>query len=351
MIERVVTEYVTVARDDGVYECFPDMCRTPGGDLLAVYRESESHEGHEFSDLVMRRSADESRTWGERQVIVEGPRAGRAPEHVKYNCAKISTLPDGRIAMVVDEMLADPRSHAERWREVLIWWSDDDGRTWSEPQGTGVALALPDSIIEAADGALIMGGQVPSEATGRLPWRCSRSTDGGATWSDPIAIADDGEFEHCEGSIIRLPGDELVCWMRENSHQGYAGYKCISRDSGLSWEGPFRTLMAGCERPQAGLLDSGQVLVTHRSNMRGRAGGKQNMFAYLESVESAREPERPRQQGRIIALDHDNHEGTPDTGYSGWEQLRDGRILCIYYIKRDAPMAWIRGRFFSEHDF
>jgi len=26
-------------------------------------------------------------------------------------------------------------------------------------------------------------------------------------------------------------------------------------------------------------------------------------------------------------------------------------VLCVYYIKRDAPMAFIRGRFFSEQDF
>ncbi len=352
MIERELREFVTVARDDSVYECFPDMCRTSGGDLLAVYRESEAHEGYEYTTLVTRRSRDEGATWGDRQVIVAGPHIDDDVSYRKYNCAKVSALSDGRIAIVCDENTFQP-PHGEQPgdRDLKIWWSEDDGRTWSQPQSTGIALGLPDSITEAADGTLILGGQVRSPRTRKLTWHCCRSEDGGATWSEPITIADDGRYEHCEGSTMRLPAGELVCWMRENSHEAYPGFKCISRDNGLTWDGPFPTLMAGCERPQAGLLHGDKVLITYRSNMRGARHGKQNMFAYLESIDSALEPERAKQQGRIIALDHDNNAEQPDTGYSGWEQLADGRVLCIYYIKREAPMAFIRGRFFSEEDF
>ena len=348
--EKVVCEYVTVARDDEVYECFPDMTRLPSGDLMVIYRESEAHEGYEYCNLIVRRSADEGLTWGERQVIVEGPRGEQADPYVKYNCPKISTLTDGRVAAVCDENVFEMPREQQGRREFLIWWSDDDGASWSQPQRTGIHLGLPDKVYELSDATLLLGGQVRSERSGKLTWRSCRSQDAGRTWSAPITIADDGRFEHCEGSVVELPGGELVCYMRENSHQGYPGYKCLSRDRGLTWEGPYRTLMAGCERPIAGMLDNGKVLVTYRSNMRGAAGGKQNQFAYLESVESALEPDRARQEGRIIMLDHDTNP-RPDTGYSGWAQLRDGRVLCAYYIKRDAPMAFIRGRFFSEADF
>ena len=61
-IERVTTEFVTVARDDSVYECFPDLARAPGGDLVAVYRESEAHEGFHYCRLIVRTSADEGAT-------------------------------------------------------------------------------------------------------------------------------------------------------------------------------------------------------------------------------------------------------------------------------------------------
>ncbi len=350
MTEKVTTEYVTVTRNDEVYECFPDMTRLPSGDLMVIYRESESHEGYEYCNLVVRRSQDEGVTWSERQAIVEGPRAKEGREYVKYNCPRICALSDGRVAAICDENVFDVPREPERRRDIVIWWSEDDGRSWSEPVRTGIRPWLPDKIRELSDGTLLLGGQVVRDDTGLLTWHCCRSEDGGQSWSEPITIADDGQFHHCEGSIIELPGGELVCYMRENSHQGYPGYKCISRDTGLTWEGPYRTLMAGCERPVGGMLESGKVLVTYRSNMRGAACGKQNQFAYLETVESALEPERSKQQGRILMLDHDNNS-RPDTGYSGWAQLRDGRVLCVYYIKREAPMAFIRGRFFSEEDF
>jgi sialidase-1 len=349
-IERVVTEFVTVARDDSIYECFPDMTRAPGGDLIVVYRESESHEGHQYTRIVTRHSSDEGVTWSDRQIVIEGPTAGGPGPYLKYNCAKIATLLDGRVAIAVDEQDLGGEGGAERWRDILIWWSDDDGDTWSEPQRIPGDLGLPD-IFDHSDGTLILSGQMTSEKTGKLTWHCHRSEDGGATWSERITIADDGAHEHCEGGVVELPGGELVCYMRENSHQGWPGFKCISRDSGRTWAGPFPTLMAGCERPQPGMLDSGDVLVTYRSNMRGVSYGKENQFAYMETAESALEPERNRQQGRIIALDHDTNPVKPDTGYSGWEQLADGRILCVYYIKREAPMAYIRGRFFSQEDF
>ncbi len=279
MTEKVTTEYVTVTRNDEVYECFPDMTRLPSGDLMVIYRESESHEGYEYCNLVVRRSQDEGVTWSERQAIVEGPRAKEGREYVKYNCPRICALSDGRVAAICDENVFDVPREPEGRRDIVIWWSEDDGRSWSEPVRTGIRPWLPDKIRELSDGTLLLGGQVVRDDTGLLTWHCCRSEDGGQSWSEPITIADDGQFHHCEGSILELPGGELVCYMRENSHQGYPGYKCISRDKGLTWEGPYRTLMAGCERPVGGMLESGKVLVTYRSNMRGAACGKQNQFA------------------------------------------------------------------------
>ena len=38
-------EHVTIARDDELYEAFPDVCRLSGDRLLCTYRESDYHVG------------------------------------------------------------------------------------------------------------------------------------------------------------------------------------------------------------------------------------------------------------------------------------------------------------------
>lgn len=341
-------QYVTVARDDRVYECFPDICLCASGKLLAIYRESDGHAAREYSRLVTKESVDAGRNWGERRVLAEGMGAQQQGQWWYYNCPRINALPDGRLVANCDAYSYEHLGN-EHESGNFYWLSEDEGETWTEPIATAVGGIVPDKVRQVSDGAWLVGTHITSAETGKLVQVVFRSEDQGQSWSQPTTVADDGEFNHCEGSLLELPDGTLIMYMRENSHQGYPGYKCISRDCGKTWEGPCRTLMAGCERPVPGLLKSGNVLVTYRPNMRGGGAGKHNQFAYLESVESALEPEREKQIGRIIMLDHDNSPA-PDTGYSGWVQLPDGKILCIYYIKREAPMAWIRGCLFQESE-
>ena len=61
----------TISRNDGVYECFPDVARLPSGIIVCVYRESEDHVPGDYTRIVARTSGDEGETWGERAVISE----------------------------------------------------------------------------------------------------------------------------------------------------------------------------------------------------------------------------------------------------------------------------------------
>ena len=144
-------------------------------------------------------------------------------------------------------------------------------------------------------------------------------------------------------------------------------FKAFSSDEGRTWDGLYRTPMDGCHRPVAGILPSGKVLVTYRYRQGGGVGARltnepstwrgtevsswaRNIFAYLETQESTKARELKEQSGIILPIDHDRSPRS-DSGYTGWAVLQDGRIFCVTYIVDDAPMAQIRGYWFSESDF
>ncbi len=343
-------DYLTVTRDDSVYECFPDLARLASGRLVVAYRESDHHVVAKFSRIVVRVSDDDGETWSARIVVAEGPDVTKvdAADYLTYDCPRMRVLQDGRLLLVCNAATDFEKRHTQEGATNFLWWSDD-GESWSDRQETGIPGIVPDRPCELADGTLLIATHWQNQETDRRCQYLHRSTDGGLTWPGPITLADDGRYNHCEASILRLPDGELVCYMRENSRQAYPGFKCFSADGGLTWDGPYPTLMIGCHRPTAGLLASGRVLVTYRLLLHGAGRGAHNLMAYLEEIDSTLQPTPDEQSGQVMMLDHDNSP-TPDTGYSGWVQLPDGIVYCVNYIRRDAPLAWIRACRFREDE-
>ena len=54
--------HVTIARNDSIYEAFPDICLLPSGKLLCLYREADVHVAS-MSRVVLAESDDRGRTW------------------------------------------------------------------------------------------------------------------------------------------------------------------------------------------------------------------------------------------------------------------------------------------------
>ena len=231
---------------------------------------------------------------------------------------------------------------------------------------------MPDKLIEVPSGAWLLATHVRMKGDqydidGTLTQLVHRSEDQGETWEGPYIVGQDERYNLCEASIMLLPDGELVCYMRENSNLGLPAFKSFSTDEGRTWDGLYRTPMDGCHRPVAGILPSGHVLVTYRYRQGGGVGARltnepstwrgtevsywaRNTFAYLETQASVRARDLHEQGGVILPIDHD-HSPRSDCGYTGWAVLHDGRIFCVNYIVDNAPMAQIRGYWFSESDF
>lgn len=233
---------------------------------------------------------------------------------------------------------------------VHMWVSSDDACSFDGPVTTAAEGIVPDRLCELDNGTWLLAAHRGFPPHWRLVQRLWISTDEGKTWEGPVVVGDAEGLNLCEASIVQLDSGELVAYMRENSGKGRPAFKSISRDRGQTWDGPHETLMDGAHRPTAGLLPSGNVLVTYRY-FPGRGVGKLNTFAYLESQASALEPERAKQAGSILPIDHDRSPRA-DSGYTGWVVLPDGvTVFVVNYIVDDAPTAQVRGYYLYERMF
>ena len=395
----MAVEKYTIARDDRVYECFPHLCRTRSGRILLVYRESNGHVASEYCRLVFRYSDDAGDSWSDRRFIRDEDRSSGVLR--TWNCPKIQQLEDGRILLLCDEIRYPPGEWGSENRcRIWFWFSDDEGRTWSEPAPTPVLGICPDQITELADGRWLLPSNVRSTRTDRIVQNITTSSDQGQTWEAPSTLYDHPDYQLDEVSIVQMPSGELVAYQREDL--GRPLQKLISRDEGLSWDGPYDTLNpAATGMPIAGLTKDALVLVTGRYGLsctwrpnqspelwqrrfakrgivipkvpetaefiagieRGvqveenaeeviiaQGGSSVHTFAFLEPVESALAPEKAMQKGLILPLDLDASPFA-DSGYTGWVEYERGRFLVANYIHDDAPMAQIRGYRFGLEDF
>ena len=174
-------------------------------------------------------------------------------------------MDDGRLACLT----RTGAPHVGTGSEVSISFSSDRGASWSDYRL--VARGEPDddldyrdhSLGQAADGTLVavygvlFGGVETSREDDRDPrarrerhMEVVRSTDGGATWSEPrlIDMPRTGLFVRPHGQMIRLAGGTLVFMARghqsDEIHQADpAAHERVnvlyrSHDGGLTWERP-----------------------------------------------------------------------------------------------------------------
>ena len=335
-----------VSRDDSLYEAFPDLVKTDSGRLICVYTECAHHGNRELSRIAFRTSDNHGRSWSPVHALTE-----RRSGSQYHNCARINRLHDGRIVISCDYISGEKLTDT---REIRLWFSSDDGESWSEPMIIpGAHAIMPDKLIELKSGRWLIAAHSPSETTGKLTEYLWYSDDKGKTWSERVTVASDPRYNLCEASLLEVEPDAVVAYLRENSWMGYDCFKTISRDGGLTWNGVYNVPLPGCHRPTAGLLKDGRILITYRF-MQGGSGWlgswTQNTFGALMPRESALVEKRNEQSARIFPIDFDR-SSVSDTGYTGWAQFDDGEIYVVNYMVDDAPKAFIKGSSFRAEDY
>ena len=126
-----------VSRDDSIYHAWPDVVLCKSGKMICTFTECVSHADRNKSRIVMVESYDRGRTWSEKRPLTE---VTTAEDY--YNNARISLLPDGRLAIICDREYG--KEKPETKLEVYVWFSSDEGKTWSEPILTPAVGIVPD---------------------------------------------------------------------------------------------------------------------------------------------------------------------------------------------------------------
>ena len=232
-----------VAGQEG-YHTFriPSLLVTPRGTLLAACEGRKTGRGdHGDLDLVLKRSGDLGETWSDLTMIYE--EGGDAKVTIGNPCPVVDQE-TGRIWM----------PFCRDNEDVLITYSDDDGRSWSVPVDITGDVKRPDwGWYATGPGVGIQ--MTRGKYNGRLVIPCDHreqkngqwikmshvifSDDHGATWKLGGTVAD--HTDECQ--VVELHDGKLMInmrnyWEREGGESEKGGKRAvaISPDGGESWE-------------------------------------------------------------------------------------------------------------------
>jgi len=255
------------------------------GEILSSGRNSKLRPDGKFT-LRFRRSTDNWETVAEEEAIVDIPNAsftvtgsgGRVDGFLFHH--GIIQLANGDLIGTMygnykgDVQLCDgyPAELGQRKYRTIVVFSEDKGYTWGNPVlvaydkmlGRGIpddhnmiGKSIPETrasrttivpavtqegfreadLVEAPNGDLICvmrsGGRnpVPEANLFPTPLYCSRSSDGGKSWTPPEQIADRGTCP----SLVTMKNGIIVC-----TYGRPGNWLIFSDDNGKTWKGAFK---------------------------------------------------------------------------------------------------------------
>ena len=252
-------------RNPGRFTKNPDIVRFPSGRMMLVFCDDDQHWAEESSRITTLECTDDGKTWSNPKVIAD---ANIQEGEERWVTPRMSRLKNGRLVIICDHDDYH-HYHEDRPSGIWIWFSDDEGKSWSRPKLTGVPGIEPGRVTELPDGTLLINAHMVFRDNFKLAEFVMRSTDG-LMWKDLSVIAKDRVHNYCEGHILPHSSGTMACILRENNHSGYPSYVSFSHDSGFTWTRPQPLPFAG-DRPFGGELPDGRVLITYR-NQAGNAG-------------------------------------------------------------------------------
>jgi len=240
----------------------PSITPLSDGTLIAC-----QHVGRQLAsadnDIEVLTSSDGGQTWNN-----QGSIHGAQPnDGWSYRGPYICEVPDGRLLLTAtrfettDAALFDADSEALQRPEMLLYWSEDRGLTWSAPQVVPVDLppekytwngAGPLQQLAADRWMYPLETWKPEGYAGPPDQKAAAvfSSDGGKSWGDFTPIADDpsGEILYWDQMNTRLPDGRVyvMLWThRYGTSMDLANHWVASDDEGRTWSEPVATNLMG----------------------------------------------------------------------------------------------------------
>ena len=262
---------------DGVHTSrIPGLTTSKKGTLLAIFdaRRESSRDLQGDIDICLHRSFDGGQTWQPIQTVLDQGEWGGMPE--KYNGVSDANILvdertgdiyvaglwmygvlDGETGKWVPGLTQDSTRWIHQWRakgsqpgfgvketsQFLIAKSTDDGATWSEPinitrqtkrQAWWLFAPAPGHGITLRDGTLVFPTQGRDEKGGafsNITW----SKDGGKSWT----TSEPAYTDVTECMAVELTDGSVMLNMRDNRNRGNKEVNgrriCVTKDLGKTW--------------------------------------------------------------------------------------------------------------------
>lgn len=224
----------------------PAIVRTKGNVLLAFAEARRDNGGDAGNiDLVVRRSEDGGRTWGEMIVVWDDA------DNTCGNPAPVVDWRSGRVVLVMtwnrgeDKEKDIMHNRSIDTRCVYVAYSDDEGVSWSEPREITSTAKLPAwgwyatgpcHAVQmrggAYDGRLVVPCDHSEQANGEVVYNSHLllSDDGGATWRIGAILRGGNEST----AVQRKDGSIMLNARWQLGKDRYARHYAISDDGGLT---------------------------------------------------------------------------------------------------------------------
>ena len=240
----------------------PSMTQLCDGSFLASQDVGATLGSCDHSIEILR--SRDGRTW-KSQGILPG---GTADDQWFYRVPDLEQLPDGRVVMratrfeVADSAIFDPDEQAALRGQALLYWSEDQGHTWSDPQIVPVSLPPERYTWNGAGARLLCLSATrwmysletfrPRGSNGPLDQKAIAvfSGDQGKTWGELTTVADDpsGRLYWWDQMNSRLPDGRIYTMLWTHVHgtsDDLPVHWIVSEDEGRTWSKPEPTNIRG----------------------------------------------------------------------------------------------------------
>lgn len=328
---------ITIFESDSLYTAWPSIARTPNGNILVVFTETEEHMAPD-GKIVGVISKDEGRTWLKPFLVYNSPIDDRESGITQLNNGSLiihlwSTLetpgvyhkmPQGSyfpnvIKRWIKQVSRPNYVEADSLAGGHVAISHDGGSTWSK-----VAKG-PDSIhggIQLKNGTILVASY--RGLKNAVSVNIAQKWDGPWRKIAEIHSLQPDSIRFGEPSVLQLPTGRIIMMIRATTiPYNDADPRCFlwetySDDNGKTWVKPYQTPLWGFPT-QLLLLKDGRVVVTY--------GYRRPPFGIRAAV--SKDGITWKKENEVILRDDAPNK---DLGYPASIELKDGRILTVYYF-------------------